>query len=101
MDLFNRKGKDVEQIVRMVCKLRPEQFLGVCKVLGVELYRQERNEKVDPAPNAENLNADQTNVPSARPAEELISEVIDKIEQLNRVRRKNLKKLLKEATKGE
>lgn len=77
----------------MVAKLEPQEFIGVCKILGIKLTTQDNsNEEVNEEGNAEVLL-------SVRPAEELIEEVVDRIGQLNRTQGRNLRRLLKAATK--
>lgn len=134
MEQNKEVSKTTKQLVEMVGKLEPQEFIGVCKILGIEIY-----DVVD-AETGENLNAypekvsvgeylqdaahrlrqdkddneSQTreDMPPAggternnlkiqvRPAEDLVKEVIIKISELNREQSRNLKKLLKPATKG-
>ena len=85
--------KLVKENVEMVAKLEPQEFIGVCKILGIKLTTQDNsNEEVNEEGNAEVLL-------SVRPAEELIEEVVDRIGQLNRTQGRNLRRLLKAATK--
>lgn len=67
---------DTDKIVKEVLKLQTEEFLGVCKILGVSLVEEE-----DKGRNFEDIWAD----------------VVDKLGELNRVKRKNLMKLLRAA----
>ena len=73
-------------MVELICKLEPQEFIGVCKILGVKLTEDESEEKEEVLRNV-------------RPTEDLIEDVIDKIAQLSKVRAKNLRRLLKAATK--
>ena len=90
---MDRVSKLVKENVEMVTKLEPQEFIGVCKILGIKLTTQDNsNEEVNEEGNAEVLL-------SVRPAEELIEEVVDRIGQLNRTQGRNLRRLLKAATK--
>lgn len=90
---MDRVSKLVKENVEMVAKLEPQEFIGVCKILGIKLTTQDNsNEEVNEEGNAEVLL-------SVRPAEELIEEVVDRIGQLNRTQGRNLRRLLKAATK--
>ena len=86
--------KDAEKLIRMIGKLEPQEFIGVCKILGVKIYDLKEDKK-----QTEREEKDKSNV-EVRPAEKLVQEVIDKILSLNRIQRRNLKKLIKLATKG-
>lgn len=65
-----------ENIVMEISKLQAEEFIGVCKILDVDLI-------------------DDNDVP--RSFIDIWAEVIVKIEKLNRTRRKNLLRLLRAA----
>lgn len=67
---------DTDKIVKEVLKLQTEEFLGVCKILGVSLVEEEDKE---------------------RDFEDIWADVVDKLGELNRVKRKNLMKLLRAA----
>ena len=100
--------------MKMILKLEPQEFIGVCKILGVQIYDEiEVGSDVDDfaagSPrdaqddSSEITEADSTGRPidiKVRPAEDLIVDVVNKIEQLNRTQRRNLIRLLKPATKG-
>ena len=90
---MDRVSKLVKENVEMVAKLEPQEFIGVCKILGIKFTTKDNsNEEVNEEGNAEVLL-------SVRPAEELIEEVVDRIGQLNRTQGRNLRRLLKAATK--
>ena len=122
----NKKApKNVMELIYMINKLQPEEFIGVCKILGVEIYvddlEEERRavEQVGmlsaPVPSSEGLVVsdeestgrqihitDEPNLKKTpRKAEDMIRDVVDKLLELNRTQKRNLKKLLKAATKGE
>ena len=65
-----------ENIVMEISKLQAEEFIGVCKILDVQLV-------------------DDNDVP--RSFIDMWAEIIVKIEKLNRTRRKNLLRLLRAA----
>lgn len=102
-------SKGVDKLVLMISKLEPQEFLGVCKLLGVRLYdevapAEKSNENTDgrqtsELPTKEELIERNSDV-VMRPAEVLLEEVIEKLCNLNRERRRNLEKLLKPATRG-
>ena len=101
--------KGVEKLVVMISKLEPQEFLGVCKLLGVRLY-----DEVAPVEKSdENLEGRETSeLPTKeelmernsdvvmRPAEILLEEVVTELCSMNRVRRRNLERIVRSATKG-
>lgn len=109
MDEDRHTPKGVKKLVEMITKLEPQEFLGVCKLLGVRLY-----DEVAPVEKSdENLEGRQTSdLPTkeelmernsdvvVRPAEILFEDVITELCSMNRVRRRNLEKLLRPATRG-
>lgn len=111
-------NKNTEKIVKMILKLEPQEFIGVCKILGVKIY-DEIVDMIDvddlAAGSSRDAQGDSSEITEAestgrdqraninikvRPAEDLIVDVVDKVEQLNRTQRRNLLRLLKPATKG-
>ncbi len=68
---------DTDKIVKEILKLQAEEFLGVCKILGVSLIEKEEDKERD--------------------FEDIWADVVDKLGGLNRVKRKNLMKLLRAA----
>jgi hypothetical protein len=101
MEREEKVPKSVEKIVKMIVKLEPEQFIGVCKILGVELIKENGQPQYTADSEEEKASAKIEVSVEVRPAEELIKEVIDKTIALNRTQRKNLTRLLKAATKGD
>lgn len=109
MDENKHTPKGVKKLVEMITKLEPQEFLGVCKLLGVRLY-----DEVAPVKESdENLEGRETSkLPTKkelmernsdvvmRPAEILLEEVVTELCSMNRVRRRNLEKLLRPATRG-
>jgi len=96
--------KGVKKLVMMITKLEPQEFLGVCKLLGVELYEGECDEISTGRQTSEFPTKDElielTKDVQVRAAENLFEDVIDKICSLNRMRRRNLERLVRSATKG-
>lgn len=109
MDENKHTPKGVKKLVKMISKLEPQEFLGVCKLLGVRLYDEvapvEKSDKISTGretsdlPTKEELMERNSDV-VVRPAEILLEDVIDEICQLNRVRRRNLERIIRSATKG-
>ena len=95
MEQKDRVPRDVEKLVRMIGKLEPQEFIGVCKILGVKIYELDEKEG-----KKEDVEEEDKKKVTMRPAENLLQEVVDKILSLNRIQRRNLKKLIKLATKG-
>ena len=107
-------SKLIVENIEMMSKLEPQEFIGVCKILGVQIYDEiEVESDVDDfaagSPrdaqdnSSEIAEADSTGRPvdiKVRSAEDLIVDVVNKVEQLNRTQRRNLTRLLKPATKG-
>ena len=83
-----------EKLVREIAKLEPEEFLGVCKILGIRLVDVEENVE-------ENVEGGRTKK-EAKPRDftELWDEVCEKVNALNRTQKRNLDKLVRAATKG-
>lgn len=115
-------SKNTKQLLELTCKLEPVEFIGTCKILGIELYTQpdkieELNLDCATVCLDTSLNdsaATSTNNPQSNPetlahpevkltmrsTSSLLEDFITKIEGLNRIQRKNLKRLLKSATRG-
>ena len=114
MALDIKVPKEVEKLAYMIAKLEPAEFVGVCKILGVKLVEDIDGLNVEDAAGGRIPDKDGDNVEDTtdgrsvhmsvdievRAAEDLISEVFDKLTKLNRTQRRNLMKLLKPATKG-
>ncbi len=66
---------DTDKIMKEISILQVEEFLGICKILGVPLVEGDES----------------------RSFEDMWADVVDKIGGLNRVKRKNLMKLLRAA----
>ncbi len=127
MDDKKKAPKNVVELIYMINKLKPEEFIGICKILGVEIYVEDLSEEKRVLEQVGMLNAavpsneglvveekdeestarsvqitDEPNLrKTPRKAEDMIKDVVDKLLNLNRTQRRNLKKLLKAATKGD
>ena len=78
-----RKGKNSpERLLEEIVKLVSVQFLGVCKILGIDVYIDEDKEK-------------------PKDFYDLWQELCDTVGALNRVRRRNLGSIIYAATKKE
>ena len=127
MDDKKKAPKNIVELIYMINKLKPEEFIGICKILGVEIYVEDLSEEKRvleqvgmlsaAVPSNEGLVVEEEDEESAarsvqitdepnlrktpRKAEDMIKDVVDKLLNLNRTQRRNLKKLLKAATKGD
>lgn len=72
------------ELLKKIMKLDAVEFLGVCKILGVSPYKGNPNDPKSLEP---------------RNFTELWSDLCDKVNGLNRTRRKNLNKLVSAAVK--
>ena len=111
MDIFKDK---TEKLMRRIAKLEPAEFLGVCKILGIKLYREKADmgETTDTATDNVEVNVEETvegadpktdlkDMYEPRPFDELWNDMCEKVNGLNRTRKRNLDKLLRAATKKE
>lgn len=82
-----------EKLIREIAKLEPEEFLGVCKILGIKLVDVEEYAE-------ENVEGGQSKK-EVKPKEftQLWDEVCEKVNALNRTQKRNLDKLVRAATK--
>ena len=81
-----------ESLIVKILELDPIEFLGICKICGVDVY-----EDVECGQANEDANA------TSHPREftDIWSDLCDAIEAMNRVRRRNLGRLIYAATKKE
>ena len=80
-----------ESLVVKILELDPIEFLGVCKIVGVDVYE-------DVECGQANEDADAT---QPRDFADIWVDLCDTIEAMNRVRRRNLGSLIYAATKKE
>ena len=81
-----------ENLIMKALELDPIEFLGICKIVGVDVY-----ENVECGQANDDANA------TSHPREftDIWSDLCDTIESMNRVRRRNLGRLIYAATKKE
>ncbi len=84
-----------ESLIVKILELDPIEFLGICKIVGVDVY-----EDVECGQANDDTNATQE---ASQPREftDIWSDLCDTIEAMNRVRRRNLGRLIYAATKKE
>lgn len=87
------KKNSPENLLLEIVKLNPIEFLGICKIVGVEIYDEEDVEGARAS--------DDRKDGKPREFEAIWNDLCDQIEQMNRVRRRNLGKLIYAATKKE
>lgn len=91
-----------ENLLTEIIKLDTIEFLGVCTVLGIEIF--EENEEVDVETNDEGAPAKEDPKKSKlkpRDFTNIWCDLCDKVWNMSRRRRKNLAKLVRAATKKE
>lgn len=100
-----RKEKDFEFFVRNLPKLQPIEFVGLCKVLGVQMARtdvlkemsKEEKENLMQAPKEEiGVVVDAI----TRPLDEVMEDLMDKFLSLNKIQRRNILQILKDVKRG-
>ena len=84
-----------ESLIRKTLELDPIEFLGICKIVGVDVY-----EDVEGGQANDDANATQEAM-QPREFTDIWSDLCDTIESMNRVRRRNLGRLIYAATKKE
>lgn len=82
--LPKKNGYKYPEFAESVLKLSPPEFFGICKILNIEIYTDEKDEQ---------------NHPIARDALEIINDVLLSFEKLNRTQRRNLMKVVRAAAK--
>lgn len=102
------KGKNSpENLLMEILKLDALEFLGVCKILGIEVYEKKKDvdedvdEFVDESVHCGRPNEDTNTEETPRDFYDIWVEMVDVIGDMNRVRRKNLGKLIHPAVKKE
>lgn len=84
-----------ESLIVKILELDPIEFLGICKIVGVDVY-----EDVECGQVNDDANATQEAM-QPREFTDIWSDLCDTIEAMNRVRRRNLGRLIYAATKKE
>lgn len=88
-----------EEIIKGILKLDALEFLGICKIIGVNIYAQHDGEIKEATVEGGDPKCDVND--KVRPFEDIWCDVCDTIAGMNRVRRKNLNKLVRAASKKE
>lgn len=73
-----RNKVNTENILRETLRLAPEEFLGICKIVGIGLIEEEKE----------------------REFELIWTDLCEKVDQLSYKRKKNLMRLLRAANEG-
>lgn len=88
-----------EEIIEKILKLDALEFLGICKIIGVNIYEQHNGEIEEASEEGGQPKCDVT--VKVRPFENIWCDVCDTVGSMNRTRRRNLNKLVRAATKKE
>ena len=86
MEESNVSVKTYEKFIRYLAKTTPEEFLGIAKLMGIDIVSEESDAE--------------KHVLKFKEPDLLLEEVLDKFLELNRTRRKNLMKILRKTVKG-
>lgn len=87
LDLKNKNTKkQVDEFARCLAKLEPQEFIGVCRLMNVPTVTQEIGE-------------DGKETVEARPADQMVNDLLAKFMEYNRERRRNLMIILRAATR--
>lgn len=78
------RERNIEELLKLIVQLEATEFVGVCKILGVQLV-----EKVEEEDKARE-----------RSFEAIWSDVCEKVDGLNRRQRRNLRRIVRAAVKG-
>lgn len=79
--------KNLDKFADYIAELRPTNFIGLALTLGVELF----NDKIDK----------ETKKVIARPAEDILCDCLDQINQMSRAERRDLLKVLRATIKNQ
>ena len=82
-----------EKLLIGLLSLEPVEFIGICKIIGVEIYKEVKAEETEETEESGKTQM----VP--REFYEIWCDVCDIINEMNRTRRRNLGKLIYAATK--
>ena len=81
-----------EKLLIELLSLEPVEFIGICKIIGVEIYKEVEVEETKESGKTQMV---------PREFYEIWCDVCDIIDGMNRTRRRNLGKLIYTATKKE
>ena len=93
-----------ESLLLKILELDAVEFLGICKIIGVPVYKE--MEEVDVEETVEETAEcgraiEEPKLPDPRDFYDIWIDVVDTISKMNRMRRRNLGKLVYPATKKE
>lgn len=98
------KKNSPENLLSEIIRLDPIEFLGICKIVGVDIMKQGEPTVEDITEADEECGRPVAHMKlevEPREFNEIWEDLCDKLEQMNRVRRRNLGKLVYAATKKE
>lgn len=84
-----------EKLLIELLSLEPIEFIGICKIIGVKIYKEEKDEECGGAEGHINVDI------APREFYEIWNDVCDTVDDMNRTRRRNLGKLIYAAAKKE
>lgn len=84
------------EFIDKLIKLEPHELLGVARLLGVEIYKDDSNPK-EPDPESSIPAQLQNKIP--RSGEEVVTDILNKYTVLNRTARRRVYKIVRDATK--
>ena len=96
---MERKKDSPEELLKVIVKLDPLEFLGVCKVIGVEVLEEIGEVKSEVEVDGGQAKTDTISERPPREFEDIWADVCDTISSMNRTRRRNLGKLVRAAAK--
>ena len=92
-----------ETLLTKILELEPIEFLGVCKIVGVSVYKDmpDVEEDVEDDALCGQANEDMNATQEPRDFYDIWIDMVDTIAAMNRTRRRNLGRLIYPATKKE
>lgn len=95
------RGKySAESLLRETIKLEPLEFIGICKIVGVDIYETEVEMEKQDVECADAIGKAHAEI-TPRKFEDIWSDLCDTIAGFNRVKRRNLGTIIYSATKKE
>ena len=73
--------KEMQEFASCIVKLEPAEFIGLCKILCVHVFNNEKK--------------DENGKPMPREGEDIVVDCIDKFSQLNRAKRREIMAILR------
>ena len=101
---MERKKDSPEELLKIIAALGPLEFLGVCKILGVKIYKEKEKDEekgeldVECGPAIEGRDETKDDRPP-REFRDIWYDVCDTVFEMNRTRRRTLGKLVRAAVK--